>query len=228
MKQNIQQYLKFAFRTAILIEKQSFDFYRYAEKMVKDGLTRETFKQLAGEEAVHLREFHTLYQEFGFGNLNKLINLPPNFETPVYRALIASLDTNTQEKEALEIALREEESCIEVYTKLVSAINEPNVHHLFQQALSETRTHCKIIQAEYARVMRRDEMVIEAVYEPPRSNIQTIIPNRDDIILPGRDKNNQRMLSAPGSFDATAGHIRSKSNAPPVSAPPTRTFRIIV
>lgn len=231
MKQDPQQYLKFAFRTSILIEKQSLDFYNYAAKLVNDERTRQVFKRLALEEGTHVREFHSLYQEFGFGNLNKLICLPPNFETPIYRSLIASVKSNTQEKEALEIALREEESCIETYTKLVSSISESSVHKLFQEALSETRAHCKVIQAECDRVMRKDGKTIDAVYEPPRptlQTIQTIIPKREDIILPGRNNGNPHRMQAP-AYDhaASAGHVNFKANAPSAATSSNRSFRII-
>jgi rubrerythrin len=223
MKQDPQQYLKFAFRTSILIEKQSLDFYNYAAKLVNDEQTRQVFKRLALEEGTHVREFHSLYQEFGFGNLNKLICLPPNFETPIYRSLIASVKSNTQEKEALEIALREEESCIETYTKLISSISESGAHKLFQEALSETHAHCRIIQAEYDRVIKKDGKTIDAVYEPARPTLQTIIPKREDIILPGRNNGNPHRMMAP-AYD---GHVNFKASPPSTATSSNRSFRII-
>ena len=56
-------------------------------------------------------------------------------------------------EEALAIALREEQSCIEQYSTLVDAIRDPEMHAMFCKALKDTEQHLKAIEAEYARNM---------------------------------------------------------------------------
>ena len=58
--------VKEAFHTAILIEKQSYDFYRNMATVVSDGGTRKVFELLADEEADHLDAFINGYPGNGF------------------------------------------------------------------------------------------------------------------------------------------------------------------
>ncbi|KAF0215506.1 MAG: hypothetical protein FD174_4100 [Geobacteraceae bacterium] len=186
--------LRFALHTAILIEKQSFDFYQYAARIVSNDKTRLLFKILASDEASHLRIFQEFYQEQEFGDLSRLLNHPPDLGTPVYRALLESIDANTQVKEALEISLREEEGCIEFYSGLIRSFKEPGLCRLFEQALFETRMHCKIIRAEYMRVTGMVGMPDGDTHAYGQSNSRIINLRREDSNLANRLTGNQRRL----------------------------------
>jgi rubrerythrin len=189
----MDQHLRFALRTALLVEKQSCDFYQYAAKMVRNDKTRLVFELLAGDEAYHMQIFKKFYEELGFDGLQKLINQPPDLDTPVYRALLESVGNNTQEKEALEISLREEEACIELYSDLIRGFKDPGLCKLFEQALSETRTHCKIIHEEYLRVMAM-------AHEQPGSRVINL--RREDFSSAPRLTGNRRpLLTGPEEID---------------------------
>jgi len=172
--------LKFALHTAILIEKQSLDFYRYAAKIVSDAKTRRLFELLAAEEAEHLGEFQNIYQANEFGDLQDLINMPPDLGTPIYQSLIKSVETDTQEKEALEISLREEKACIELYSDLIITIDDPEARKLFGQALRETQTHCYIIQEEYVRFMGMACVSNQDAGGHEQTNLIVINPKKKD------------------------------------------------
>ena len=188
--------LKFALHTAVLVEKQSFDFYMYAANMVNNNNTGKLFKLLASEEAEHLGAFHRLYQEHKFGNLQDLIDLPTDFNTPIYHALLASVDVNSQVREALEIALREEKACLKTYSDLASAFSDSGVRNIFEQALRETRKHCEIIQAEYMRVLCLPG-TSDNVQETP--NLIVINPKREDAGFTSRLTSKfQRLLTGLG------------------------------
>lgn len=192
--------LKFALSTAVLVEKQSFDFYRYAEKMVGDTQTREVFRLLASEEAEHLGIFHRLYMEYQFGNMNELINLPANLDTLNYQALARSVNANMQEKESLEIALREELSCIRLYSDLINTFNDNCARTVFDQALLETRIHSQIIQTEYKRILSHHGNN-DCAQEP--HNLIVINPIADSDGYPFRlaDKSNRLLLDTRRTVD---------------------------
>ncbi len=144
-----------AFETAIAIETRSLSFYRAVTALVKDHKTREIFELLAREEASHLESFCNLYQ----GSESELVNILGKsytniFADPYYCILIHSVNCNTAEKEALRIALEEEQACIDSYTLFVETIREPYVQDLFASMLEETRKHYEIISEEYMRVMK--------------------------------------------------------------------------
>lgn len=182
----MKKHLKFALHTAILIEKQSLDFYRYAAKIVSNAGTRRMFELLAAEEAEHLGDFHNIYKAHEFGDLQGLLNMPPELGTPVYQSLIKAVETDTQEKEAMEIALREERACIELYSDLLITVNDPDARELFGQALRETQTHCNIIQEEYVRLMGRAcDARLDAGGQQP-ANLIVINPKKKDSVPASR------------------------------------------
>jgi rubrerythrin len=63
---------------------------------------------------------------------------------------------STGEKEALELALKEEELCLDRYSVLVTALREPALHAVFQTALDETYQHCELLREEYRHLMGTD------------------------------------------------------------------------
>ncbi|MGD0585581.1 MAG: ferritin family protein [Oryzomonas sp.] len=144
--------VKEAFHTAILIEKQSYDLYRNMAMVVNDGGTRKVFELLADEEADHLDAFIKGYPGNGF-DLLRLLDRPYDFEPPDYSAIDLSAELNVNEKDALELSLREELSCIDHYSAITTSLREPKLCKIFQQALDQTRKHFAIVNAEYMRII---------------------------------------------------------------------------
>lgn len=139
--------------TAINIENRSLGFYRAVTAKVSDTKTRRVFEVLANEEAEHLESFCNLYQ----GDQEDLVGLlnRNNVQAdPYYRTLLDSIDDSTTEKDALRIALKEEQSCIEWYSVFVDSIRAPHIRDVFVRILNESNKHGELIGDEYMRVMR--------------------------------------------------------------------------
>jgi rubrerythrin len=119
---------------------------------VKDIRTRQVLELLAQEEADHLESFCNLY----LGNDNDLVDILGKnsiYADPYYSSLLNSVDGNTTEKDALRIALKEEQACIEWYSVFVDTIREPRLHEVFVRILNETQKHGELISEEYMRLM---------------------------------------------------------------------------
>jgi rubrerythrin len=138
-----------AVRVAIVTEKNSFDFYRSAAVKATNSSVRCLCEQLAEQKAKHLEQFMGLYPGSEFGDLESLLTNPPNLTSPQHRALLSDLIESTGAKEALELALQEEEVCLGRYSVLMAAIRVPAVHAVFQEALNATLRHCEAIRVEY-------------------------------------------------------------------------------
>jgi rubrerythrin len=143
-----------AFEAAIAIEARSLNFYRAATAKVQDPNTKKIFELLALEEARHLESFCSLYQ----GSDDELVRIVGTCyqnvcADPVYGLLLSSVDDARYEREAIRIALREEQACIDSYTVFVEAIREPHIHEVFATALEETQRHLAMIADEYQRLM---------------------------------------------------------------------------
>jgi rubrerythrin len=120
--------------------------------VVNNGGTRKVFELLADEEADYLDAFIKGYPGNSF-DLLKLLDRPDDFEPPDYCAIDLSAELNVNEKDALEISLREELSCLDHYSAITTSLREPRLCGIFQLALDQTRKHFEIVNAEYMRVL---------------------------------------------------------------------------
>jgi rubrerythrin len=142
-----------ALKLAIQGEKDSMDFYRKAASSTKNERAKKVFELLANEEVGHLKSFFEHYKGGEFGNLDGYMKSPPDTNNPTYRALLKAIDEDTHEQQALEIAMKEEKSCIGHYTVLAADIVDPLVKSIFERVIKETQGHHDLIEDEYMRVM---------------------------------------------------------------------------
>jgi len=157
---NIQEALKMA----IQAEKDSMDFYRRAGAATRNERAKKVFDLLANEEVGHLKSFFDHYRGSEFGDLKTFMESPPNMKNTTYQALEKAITENTHEQAALEIALKEEKSCIEHYSMLVKDIIDPLVRAVFQQVVKETENHYAMIEDEYMHVMKMVDKSDQDIY----------------------------------------------------------------
>ena len=143
-----------ALKLAIQAEKDSMDFYRRAGSVTKNDRAKKVFDLLANEEIGHLKSFFDHYKGGEFGELKTFMETPPNKKNPTIMALEKAIDADTHEQKALEIALKEEKSCIEQYTVLAKDIIDPLVRAIFERVVKETENHYALIEDEYMHVMK--------------------------------------------------------------------------
>jgi rubrerythrin len=148
----MNQFLEEAFQKAITIEKRSLNFYHRMSARVKDEGARRMFEHLAKEETEHLIAFCKVYPGNPLCLLN-ILNRADDFDEPAYCSLMVAADGGINEKEALEISLREEQACIDSYSMFTGVINEPQLHEVFARALRDTHRHREMISDEYRRLM---------------------------------------------------------------------------
>jgi rubrerythrin len=142
-----------ALKLAINNEKESMDFYRKAGSITKDERSKKVFQLLADEEMGHLKAFYDHYQGGDLGTLETFLETPPDKQSAIHSALEQALAADVHEQKALEIALKEEKACIELYTILANGISDGNVRKIFETVVRETQKHYDLIEDEYMRVM---------------------------------------------------------------------------
>jgi len=143
-----------ALKLAVQGEKDSLDFYRKAAAVTKNERAKKVFELLGNEEVGHLKAFFEHYKGGEFGDLKTFIDSPPDKKSATILALEKAINENTHEQKALEIALKEEKSCIEQYTLLAKDIIDPLVKGIFARVVKETQNHYDMIEDEYMHVMR--------------------------------------------------------------------------
>lgn len=145
--------LQEALKMAIQAEKDSMDFYRKAGAVTKNERAKKVFDLLANEEVGHLKGFFDHYKGGDFGDLQSFMQSPPNRQNPAYLALEKSIDDETHEQKALEIALKEEKSCIDQYNLFAKGMVDPLVRGIFEKVVKETQNHYDLIEDEYMHIM---------------------------------------------------------------------------
>jgi rubrerythrin len=145
--------LQEALKLAIQGEKDSMDFYRKAASVAKNERAKKVFELLANEEVGHLKAFFQHYKGKEYGDVETFMKTPADANNPSYKALLKAINENTHEQHALEIALKEEKSCIDHYTVLAKDMVDPLVKGIFGQVIKETQGHYDMIEDEYMHVM---------------------------------------------------------------------------
>jgi erythrin-vacuolar iron transport family protein len=153
-----------ALKLAIKTEKESMDFYRKAGAITEDERSRKVFNLLANEEVGHLKAFFEHYQGGDLGDLTSFIGTPPDRLSATHLALEQALAADVAEQKALEIALQEEKSTIELYTILSKDIVDPLVRRVFEAVIRETQGHYDMIEDEYMRVMAMVDRSDQDIY----------------------------------------------------------------
>lgn len=138
--------------TAISIKNRSIGYYRAVSSKVTDTATKKVFGQLAREESEHLESICSLFH----GDDNELVRIlnANNIQSaPYYSSLLATVDGESTDFEALRIALKVEQSCLEWMTIFADIIREPHIRDVFSRILNETNRHGDMIQSEYTRLI---------------------------------------------------------------------------
>lgn len=145
--------LEQALKLAIQGEKDSMDFYRKAASVTKNERARKVFDMLANEEVGHLKSFFEHYRGKEFGDVETFMKSPPDTNNTTYKALLKTIGEATQEKQALEIAMKEEKSVVDQYTVMAKDIIDPLVKGIFERVVKETQGHYDMIEDEYMHLM---------------------------------------------------------------------------
>jgi rubrerythrin len=142
-----------ALKLAIKGEKDSMDFYRKAAVNAKNERAKKVFDLLANEEVGHLKAFFQHYKGKEFGDLESFMKTPPDTNNMTYKALLKVVGEDTMEKQALEIAMKEEKAVVDQYSVLAKDMVDPLVKSIFERVVKETQGHYDMIEDEYMHIM---------------------------------------------------------------------------
>jgi rubrerythrin len=145
--------LEEALKLAIQGEKDSMDFYRKASSVAKNERAKKIFDLLANEEVGHLKAFFQHYRGKEFGDVESFMKTAPDTNNHTYKALLKAIGEETAEKQALEIAMKEEKSVVDHYTVMAKDIIDPLVKGVFDRVVKETQGHYDMIEDEYMHIM---------------------------------------------------------------------------
>lgn len=146
-----------AIKTAIQMEKDGYSFYQKAAAQTSSDMGRTIFKSLAADELLHLEVFEKLFNEkigklewFDLVNTSKKYVDIPIFPKDLQKVEGANPDTN--EIDALRIAMDSELKAIEYYTKIRKNSSDDEVNKIIDEVINQEKNHYNILEGEFHHI----------------------------------------------------------------------------
>ena len=149
MSINLQEAVKRSIQT----EKTAMDFSRMGALRMKDPDARRMFETLAREEREHAGYFYRIYTGSDIPSLEDFLNTPPDNESSWMASLKDQIDTDFDEKKALELAMEKEKTLEAALRETAAKADDAEVRAVYELNANETHNHYLLIEAEYARIM---------------------------------------------------------------------------
>lgn len=149
--------IKDAIKTAIQMEKDGFSFYEKAAAQTSSDMGRTVFKSLAADELLHLEVFQKLFDEkIGkeqwydlVSTSNKYVDVPV-FPKDLEKVEGANPDTN--EIDALRIAMDSEQKAIDYYTKIRDKSSDEELIKIIDEIINQEKNHYNVLEGEFHHI----------------------------------------------------------------------------
>ena len=149
--------VKDAIKTAIQMEKDGYDFYNRAAAQTSSNMGRDIFKSLAADELLHLEVFQKLFDEqVGKEEWYNLVNTSAKYtDIPIFtkdQKQAEGANTETNEIDALRMAMDSEQRAIDYYTKIRDSSLDDDVNKIIDEIINQEKNHYNILEGEFHHI----------------------------------------------------------------------------
>jgi rubrerythrin len=146
-----------AIKTAIQMEKEGYAFYKRAAAQISSEMAKTMFESIANDERTHLDVFQKLFDDnVGNDEWDALVMSSKKYDTiPLFPKDLKEMnDVNPDpnELDALRIAMDNEQSAIDHYTKIIDASSSPDVKQIIEKIIEQEKNHYLILQGEFTHL----------------------------------------------------------------------------
>jgi len=150
----IDDEVKNAIKTAIQMEKDGYSFYKKASAQTSSEMGRDIFESLAKDEQLHLEVFQKLFEDkIEKSEWNNLVNSSKKYaEIDIFPQDLKQLEganPDTNELDALEIAMDSEKNAIDYYGGIKEKTKEENIRQIINEIIEQEKNHYSILQEEF-------------------------------------------------------------------------------
>jgi len=150
----IDDEVKNAIKTAIQMEKDGYSFYKKASAQTSSEMGRDIFESLAKDEQLHLEVFQKLFEDkIEKSEWNNLVNSSKKYaEIDIFPQDLKQLEganPDTNELDALEIAMDSEKNAIDYYGDIKEKTKEENIRQIINEIIEQEKNHYSILQEEF-------------------------------------------------------------------------------
>lgn len=149
--------VKDAIKTAIQMEKDGYSFYQKAASQTTSNMGRTVFKSIAADELLHLEVFEKLFDEkVGKDEWYDLVNTSNKYADiqifPKDLKQIEGANPDTNEIDALRIAMDSEQRAIDYYTKIREKSSDKEVNKIIDEIINQEKNHYFILEGEFHHI----------------------------------------------------------------------------
>ena len=149
--------VKDAIKTAIQMEKDGYSFYEKAAAQTSSDMGKTIFKSLAADELLHLEVFQKLFDEkVGKEEWYDLVNTSKKYaDIPIFPKdlqMVEGANPDTNEIDALRIAMDSELKAIEYYTKIRKNSSDDEVNKIIDEIINQERNHYNVLEGEFHHI----------------------------------------------------------------------------
>jgi len=150
----IDDEVKNAIKTAIQMEKDGYSFYKKASAQTSSEMGRDIFESLAKDEQLHLEVFQKLFEDkIEKSEWNNLVNSSKKYaEIDIFPQDLKQLEganPDTNELDALEMAMDSEKNAIDYYGDIKEKTKEENIRQIINEIIEQEKNHYSILQEEF-------------------------------------------------------------------------------
>lgn len=149
--------VKDAIGIAVQMEKDGYSFYQKAAAQTSSDMGKTVFKSLAADELLHLEVFKKLFDEnIGEKEWNELVNSSKKYsDIPIFPKDLTKTEganPETNDIDALRIAMDSEIKAIDYYTNIRKKITEEEVNKIIDEIIEQEKNHYKVLEGEFNHI----------------------------------------------------------------------------
>ena len=151
--------IKDAIKTAIQMEKDGYAFYKRASSQTTSEMGKDIFESLAKDEQLHLEVFQKLFKDkIGKSEWDNLVNSSKKYADinifPKDLEKIEGANPDTNELDAIRIAMNSEKEAIDYYNGIKDKINDAEVRKIINEIIEQEKNHYSILQEEFEHLTK--------------------------------------------------------------------------
>ena len=146
--------IKKAIQTAIQMEKDGYSFYKKAASQTSSDMGRSIFEGIADDELIHLDIFQKMLEDkIEKSEWDNLVNSSQKYaDLPIFPKDLKSVEganPETNELDALNIAMDGEKKAVDYYTKIKEGLADEAVIDLIDKIIEQEKNHYMIFEEEF-------------------------------------------------------------------------------
>jgi rubrerythrin len=149
--------VKDAIKTAIQMEKDGYSFYQKAAAQTSSDMGRGIFESIAEDELLHLEIFEKMFEDkVGKNEWISLVDSGKKYADikifPKDLESIEGKEPDTNELDALRIAMDAEKEAIDYYTDIREKTEDPEVIKIIDEIIEQEKNHYLILEGEFSHI----------------------------------------------------------------------------